>query len=75
MRYSQNVTIEVLMLTVDVPGYASLLTMILFLGGIQFTRMGILGEHIGRINLETKSRLLYNHQVEIRNHQVEIRLT
>lgn len=44
---------------IDVPGYASLLTVILFIGGIQLIGMGILGEYIGRIYLETKSRPLY----------------
>jgi glycosyltransferase involved in cell wall biosynthesis len=44
---------------VDVPGYASLLTVVLFLGGIQMTTLGVLGEYIGRIYAETKRRPLY----------------
>ena len=41
---------------VVVPGYASMMVVVLFLGGIQLTSIGILGEYIGRIYLETKRR-------------------
>jgi polyisoprenyl-phosphate glycosyltransferase len=44
---------------VDVPGYASLLTIVLFLGGIQIIGIGVLGEYLGRIYIETKRRPIY----------------
>lgn len=42
-----------------VRGYPTLLTIILFLSGIQLLTVGILGEYIGRIYTETKKRPAY----------------
>ena len=42
-----------------VPGWTSIFTGILFLGGIQLICLGVLGEYIGRIYEETKNRPLY----------------
>ena len=42
-----------------VPGYPSLLVVILFIGGIQLLAIGLIGEYLGRMFDETKRRPLY----------------
>ncbi|MBL6749989.1 MAG: glycosyltransferase, partial [Nevskia sp.] len=43
----------------DVPGYASLFVAVVFFGGINLLSIGILGEYVGRVFLESKQRPLY----------------
>ncbi|MDP5240145.1 glycosyltransferase family 2 protein [Uliginosibacterium sp. 31-16] len=41
---------------IDVPGYASLLTVMLFMSGLQLIGLGVIGEYLGRVYLESKRR-------------------
>jgi len=57
--YMIYICIKTLILGIDSPGYASLMCVVLFLGGLQLLSIGIIGEYLGRIFYETKNRPLY----------------
>jgi len=57
--YTGIIVVRTIIFGIDVPGYASLLTVVLFLGGIQLISLGVLGEYVGRIYTEVKDRPLY----------------
>lgn len=57
--YGSIIIVKTLIYGIDSPGYASLITIILFIGGIQLMGIGILGEYIGRIYMESKRRPAY----------------
>ncbi len=59
LLYGAMVTIRTLVAGSPVPGYPSLLVIILFLGGVQLITLGVMGEYLGRIFNETKQRPLY----------------
>lgn len=42
-----------------VPGWASVTTIVLFMGGVQLVCLGIIGEYLGRVYDEVKGRPLY----------------
>ena len=42
-----------------VQGYPTLISVMLFLGGIQLIFLGVIGEYLGRVFNETKRRPLY----------------
>ncbi len=57
--YAAFIVFRTLIYGVELPGYASLLVAILFIGSLQLISVGLLGEYIGRIYLETKQRPTY----------------
>lgn len=57
--YGAIIIAKTIFLGNDVPGYPSLMVVVLFLGGIQLTALGIIGEYLGRMFNESKKRPLY----------------
>lgn len=53
------IALKVLMHGVDVPGYASLMVAVTFLGGLQLIGIGVIGEYLGRVYIESKRRPTY----------------
>jgi hypothetical protein len=59
LLYASYVVVRTLIQGIDVPGYASLLVAILFIGSLQLIGIGLLGEYVGRTYMETKQRPRY----------------
>ena len=57
--YALVIALRTVLVGRDVPGYASLMVAMLFLGGIQLIGIGVLGDYIGRIYVEAKARPHY----------------
>lgn len=57
--YLVLVIIKRLVYGVDVPGYASIVVLVLFLGGLQLMSLGILGEYMSKVYDQVKNRPIY----------------
>ena len=57
--FGGQLIIRTLLFGNQVPGYPSLMAVILFLGGVQLMTLGVIGEYLGRVFNETKQRPLY----------------
>lgn len=59
LLYMMVVIIQKLFFGIDIPGYATLLVLILLLGGIQLVALGVMGQYLSKIYIESKRRPLY----------------
>ena len=59
VAFGAQVIVRTLLFGNPVAGYPSLMTAMLFLGGIQLMTLGVIGEYLGRVFHETKQRPLY----------------
>jgi undecaprenyl-phosphate 4-deoxy-4-formamido-L-arabinose transferase len=51
--------LQSLLQNIGVPGYASIITAVLVLGGVQLLALGVIGEYVGRIHLNINSKPQY----------------
>jgi len=59
LSYAMYFLIRTTLFGADLPGYASLIVSVMFFSGIQLISLGVLGQYIGRIYEEVKSRPLF----------------
>lgn len=57
--YALFVFVRTLVWGIELPGYASLLIAILFFGSLHLISLGLIGEYLGRIYVESKQRPVY----------------
>lgn len=57
--FAAYVALRVVLYGIDVPGYASLMVAVTFLGGLQLIGIGVIGEYLGRTYIESKRRPIY----------------
>ncbi len=59
LAYAGLIAVRTLVQGVDVPGYASIMVILLFFSGVNMIGLGIIGEYLGRVFIEVKQRPLY----------------
>ncbi len=59
MCYLVFIVVRTVVFGIDVPGYASLLSVVLLFNGLIMVGLGVIGEYLGRVFIEVKRRPLY----------------
>lgn len=57
--YMLVVVIQKLFFCIDVPGYATIVVLLLLLGGLQLFCLGVLGEYLAKMYIQVKNRPIY----------------
>ena len=67
--FAISIVIQTLVMGKDVPGYASTIVSVLFMGGVQLLCIGILSEYISKMYMEIKDRPKYivKEKIDINN--------
>lgn len=68
--YLLFVILQKLILGIDIPGYATIIVLILLLGGVQLFCIGIIGEYVGRTFEQSKNRPVYIAK-EVLNYEID----
>lgn len=66
--YMIFVIIQKLFFSIEIPGYPTLICIILFLGGLQLIILGIIGEYLSRMYIEEKRRPIYIEKINLKAH-------
>ena len=53
------VIIKKLVSGIDVPGYTTIVVLVLFLGGVQLISIGLIGEYLSKMYIQVKNRPVY----------------
>lgn len=59
LTYAAFIILKVMLYGADVPGYASIMVVVLTLGAVNLIAVGVVGEYVGRIATEVRQRPLY----------------
>lgn len=59
IMYMFIVIVQKLFFSINIPGYPTIIVLILFLGGVQLLILGIIGEYLARIYIQGKNRPIY----------------
>ena len=71
MIYLIVVVLQKLIWGIDVPGYATIIVLLLFFGSMQLFGLGIIGEYVGRTFEQSKNRPVYIAKEILRNNETE----
>ena len=66
------VIIQKLAFGIDVPGYATIVVLVLLLGGLQLSSLGILGEYLSKMYVQVKNRPIYILREHLSNTKIKM---